>query len=323
MDIAIAVFTATSSEVIAQGNLHDFRSELNQIYWRICCANREDVIKSNETYKNYSWIRDKNYKDSRSKVIGEAIGDCVAGKNEFAGKTAEDIITFEGTSPENYEQKHWNAVILYNYVHEMINNPNTGSNISNVKEVLNKNEKFNTIQEYYKERCNLVKNALSARLEKSVDVIQAYVEALQLNTELDNFRTRQQLYNDDKRIVHIAPGVGKSSSDESLSYTTDFLWQDSQRHRMLYSPTFRYDKGGLYIENIMRLDQYFSVAEEYSPTKWFDNETEFFWAPLNSTQQDELKWLFDRLAGLVKLLIEEKSPSFNPDDAEIQESPTN
>ena len=49
------------------------------------------------------------------------MGDCVADKNEFKGKEATDSITFEKTFSETYKPANWNAVILYNYVHESIN----------------------------------------------------------------------------------------------------------------------------------------------------------------------------------------------------------
>ena len=229
MDIAIAVFTATSSEVIAQGNLHDFRSELNQIYWRICCANREDVIKSNETYKNYSWIRDKNYKDSRSKVIGEAIGDCVAGKNEFAGKTAEDIITFEGTSPENYEQKHWNAVILYNYFNAVVDsskiNPDQIGNreypewTSNVQSGLN--SKVHDIYKRYENDYNSNKKLLCQNLKQAIKNIQQYVNALDLCEVLCEFNVSKKKYDEDARIDVIAPFVNLNidSNNERIFFS--------------------------------------------------------------------------------------------------------
>ena len=124
--------------VKTKNNIHDFRSELNQISWISSCGAREinirvklerDYISQHQEIDPYfwretsedSWILDDKYKDSRTKVIGKAIGDCVAGEGAFANKKSGEIITFERTNPAEYEQENWNAVILYNYVHEAIN----------------------------------------------------------------------------------------------------------------------------------------------------------------------------------------------------------
>ena len=125
----IAIFASISGNVIARESIHNFRSELNQIYWEAECSQREEQIRYNDYYKalgyqdngKYSWILDKYYEDSRTKVIRKAMGDCVADKNEFKGKEATDSITFEKTFSETYKPANWNAVILYNYVHESIN----------------------------------------------------------------------------------------------------------------------------------------------------------------------------------------------------------
>ena len=61
------------------------------------------------------WYLDENLKKSIMEVIGKAIADCVTGDNEFKNKKPGEVITFEGSNPWAYEQKNWNAVILYNY----------------------------------------------------------------------------------------------------------------------------------------------------------------------------------------------------------------
>ena len=40
--------------------------------------------------------------------------------HEFENKKAGTVITFKGTTPWTYEQKHWNAVMLYNCVNALI-----------------------------------------------------------------------------------------------------------------------------------------------------------------------------------------------------------
>ena len=122
----IAIFASISSDVIAmeavkaKNSIHDFRSELNQIAWSRACSKEEWAIEYND-FAEQKWILNDKYKDSRTKVIGKAIGDCVAGEGAFEDKTPEDIITFKDTNPETYGPENWNAVILYNYVHEAIN----------------------------------------------------------------------------------------------------------------------------------------------------------------------------------------------------------
>ena len=117
---SIAIFASISSDVIAmeavkaKNNIHDFRNELNQIAWSRACSFSEYWTKS-EKISDTQWILDDKYKDSRTKVIGKAIGDCVAGEGAFANKTSEEIITFKDTDPKTYKQRNWNAVILYNY----------------------------------------------------------------------------------------------------------------------------------------------------------------------------------------------------------------
>ncbi|MBQ2174953.1 MAG: hypothetical protein II453_07800, partial [Alphaproteobacteria bacterium] len=119
------------------------------------------------------------------------------------GKKADNIITFENTRPELYEQKNWNAVILYNYVHEAINRGNLyktvrlySKDISNVKGVLgNKLERIKAYYEdYYQERfknddekLNRLLNSLEKNLDDAVNYIQEYVDALKLNEDLFSF----------------------------------------------------------------------------------------------------------------------------------------
>ena len=147
----IAIFASISSDVVAHGDIRDFRNQINQIYWDCCCSDRESYIRTDiATQENKStnqhWILEPEYKNSRTKVIGQAIADCVTGENEFAGKKPNDIITFKGTKPETYKQKHWNAVILYNYIHARING---GNQSGKVKEVLK--DKIEMIQSHYAE----------------------------------------------------------------------------------------------------------------------------------------------------------------------------
>ena len=108
---AAVIAISTSSVVVAEG-IDDVRNQLNQIWWRI---NANNIIYYTPEKGKNAWIKNTRYRNSIIKVIGKAIGDCVTGDNEFKDKQLSDIITFTA-NPLSYEQKHWNAVVLYNLV---------------------------------------------------------------------------------------------------------------------------------------------------------------------------------------------------------------
>lgn len=92
------------------------RNQINQMYWRIKARTmRNDSILP----KEHKWIKQPEYIDSIEKVIGEAIADRITNEREFNGKSADDVITFdEQTKPETYDQPEWNAVVLWNFIHQ-------------------------------------------------------------------------------------------------------------------------------------------------------------------------------------------------------------
>ncbi|MBQ3946121.1 MAG: hypothetical protein II670_11020, partial [Alphaproteobacteria bacterium] len=262
----IAIFTSTVSDVIAKESIHDFRSELNQLYWDRCCCRIEYFLPNNEREEEHSWILDDYYKESRTKVIGKAIGDCVAAKGYFEHKEAADIITFENTLPELYERKNWNAVILYNYVHEAINRDDLPEGLyeyykyaSSVKEVLkNKLKLIKTCYEnYYRGHikngdADKLIDSLQGNLDDAVNDIQKYVDALSLYEDLYEFRTNKQQYKNTSSILYIAPKVNVSSDDDgrAFKYDASFFLDAGSDQRQKYVPTFRYYDGKLYITSI-------------------------------------------------------------------------
>lgn len=95
-------------------DLTDTRDILNQIYYRICIYNK---LHNSDLGDKDVWIRNTEYYgESINEIIGKAIVDCLENKNEFTNPTEDELIVFEAT-PEDYEQEHWNAVILYNYIY--------------------------------------------------------------------------------------------------------------------------------------------------------------------------------------------------------------
>ena len=317
------IVISISSDVIARESIHAFRSELNQISWGIQCAQREFQIRYYDYGKvfydddKHRWILDKYYEDSRTRVIGKAIGDCVANKGEFKGKKAADIITFENTLPELYEQKNWNAVILYNYVHEAINRNGIYENndeyfydMSNVSLVLQ--DKLETIKRHYENyyiECikrkhikkgdadNLIKS-LQTNLSNAINDIQKYVDALKLNMYLVNFRWRKQEYEKFPCIGNLAPLLETSSGGGAVCYPNITL-TDEEKHDIFYDfyPTIACADNQLYI-----------VGLSHDSGRWkkFEGKMQYDINPCNSIKNlEELKFmserLLERLGGVVKL----------------------
>lgn len=93
------------------------RNQLNQMYWRIKARTMRKAPKLKESHQ---WIKQPQYAKSIEYVIGEAIADRITNKNEFTGKSDNDVIIFdELTKPETYTQANWNAVVLYNFINQI------------------------------------------------------------------------------------------------------------------------------------------------------------------------------------------------------------
>ena len=121
-------------------------------------------------------------------------------KGAVCRQESKDIITFENATPQpkDYEQKHWNAVILCNYIHGAINGKPYKSKdeyIEKTKDVFGvlNNGKLYKLSTHYGKYGKL---GLSIKddLLKAVRDIQKYVNALKLNEYLYKFRTSKQNY---------------------------------------------------------------------------------------------------------------------------------
>ena len=343
----IAIFASTSNNVIARTSIHDFRSELNQISWESDCSKREHDIRYSDYYKalgyqdngKYSWILDKYYEESRTRVIGKAIGDCVADEGEFKGKKADDIITFdEKTLQKEYKPENWNAVILYNYVHEVINGNNLNKNkkgycgklfeyaaivgnVGNVREVLkNKLKGIKTYYEdYYKDYCekhiknddekkhiknddeksNRLLNSLENNLDNAVNDIQKYVDALKLNECLFEFRQC-------KRMNILVPDVKIQKShklNEGAEFFSEIMLTDKKNKNKSYRfwPTISCYDNRLYIVGL----EYKECLKEMDSNKLSQEESDMIYIKKLAALKNEGKLLLERLDGLVELPTEE------------------
>ena len=295
-----------------RGNLHNFRNELNQIVWCARCNEMEFLILNNDAdAAGDKWILAEKYTNSRRKVIGKAIADCVTGENEFAGKPAGDIITFDEKaypnkyiSPQNYDKKHWNAVIFYNYIHEAMNGADHYTErdqyeeyICDVNNLLNKSGKLEAIRKYYKTHYTKNLNALYKNLEDAVKDIQRYVNALGLQSDLYSFRIHKQNYNKIPDIMDIAPGVKKAPGNDLLIFSKfctfcKTISKGDNIHRMAYIPSLRVYNNNLYIFG-------FHVSEQYwDKNKWTNKTGDFKWFGYNSLCTGQGKWLQDLLTEL-------------------------
>ena len=302
--------------VKAKNSIHDFRSELNQIAWSRACSFNEYWIKSKKI-SNKQWILDDNYKDSRTKVIGKAIGDCVAGEGAFKDKTPDQIITFERTNPETYGPENWNAVILYNYVHEAINgavfekyfvhdkkekryyygeggwNTYTGQT-RKVSDVLE--NKLEEIKKYYQNKYN-------KKLEDAVNDIQKYVDALELNEWLADFRETEMNYriSDLPLCSDLAPYLSNYFSEHGgpLSRSSPFYRvddEDALNKRLSYGLELRYHDRNLYVWGLEIEKQSFEFENGKGEWKRKDGTS---LSDLSELKSPEFQWIMDRLEGLV------------------------
>ena len=337
----IAIFASISSDVIAmeavkaKNSIHDFRSELNQIVWSRACSKREFNIEYHNIEK-YKWILGDFYKDSRTKVIGKAIGDCVAGEGAFANKTSEEIITFKDTDPKTYKQRNWNAVILYNYIHEAINGTafkefftagcdakknkknkkNYVKQLSEVGGVLK--NKLEKLKKHYEQCCG---EKYTKRLDKAVEHIQKYVNTLSLIGYLYDFKVTKQKYDGiEEKPSNLAPDLDSGFDDNGGILSSPFYHADKDNYsiRILEYPSFECINGGLYIA-VLGIEKqkkevdssYFgsifsNPIKKYLPT-WNEDPENRMW--FNYKNIYELKkqdtWIAERLEGLAQIPTKE------------------
>ena len=326
---AAVIAISASSVVVAEG-IDDVRSELNQIYWDQVCSQRECEIKLAQNSK-HKWILGTNdndrYKASRTKVIGKAIGDCVAGKNEFKDMTADDIIIFSTKATPNlddYEQKHWNAVILCNYIHEAINGK-LSQNMTNdmasyydtpsdVSKVLG--DKLRRIKTYYagyynrkkdKEKAQELANKSKAGIDKAVKDIQKYVEALKLDKFLPKFRAKKQAYNTAQIVANLAPGIAQNSrapkdGNVYIDHLEDFFELSSEQKDpllMSYKVSLIYSKGNLYLDSLYKWDAKPFMSDS-GDLSWKEKSSADR-CSVRTALEKHGKWILERLDGLVTL----------------------
>ena len=273
-----------------KNSIHDFRSELNQISWSRACSARECDIKLNNIEK-YKWILDNFYEESRTKVIGKAIGDCVAEKGAFANKKPEDIITFKNTEPQDYKPENWNAVILYNYVHEAINGeypyPLDDVSVALV-------DKLDGIKKFYKNHYHIENDKLDRAIKNAVNDIQKYVKALRLSSSLLIHRNRKLEYKQNLSPSSLSPIAIEGDANYSIFDKSFYKVADSI---VQYKVNFGYFEGNLYIVDLDILNAY---RLDKTGASYWRRANDF---TVNSIDEleNKSKWLRELLGEIVKL----------------------
>ena len=158
-------------------SLDEAVNQYNQINWRVISNNK--IVDA----KKGSWIRKGIYNESIIKVIGEAIGNCIAGMGEFKGKTSNDVITFAATPNDvKYKPENWNAVVLWNYLNILKCDYTNGVH-RDMETVMGDVSK--RVFDFYSTTYHI--NDLEGKLYDAIKDIKKYSLALNLDDEVERF----------------------------------------------------------------------------------------------------------------------------------------
>ena len=157
-----------------------------------------------------NWITKEKYRESIIKVIGNAIADCITEKEEFANKGAGDVITFDVTPREiTYTQQNWNAVILWNYLHQL--KADYKNSIDRSTDEVYK-AIYVAVVAYYRDNYQVENLEDSVRI--AISTIKAYDNALSLTEEMRKFnyygqktreQTFEQIWKNEGLVARITP----------------------------------------------------------------------------------------------------------------------
>jgi len=173
--------------------------------------------------------------------------------NEFQDKKVGEIITFENTHPEDYDQANWNAVMLYNYVNKMVKygTKRYGKDLKILTQEIMDNC-YNELETKYFKDGSL--NPKLLRQAKS-DIL-SYINALDLSYNMCDY---SKLFKEGEKIdaKSLASLFYFKGNQFSTFHFGGRIQQHSNRRSLkeLYSPTFKYVNGGLYIEAIEKEEQ--------------------------------------------------------------------
>ncbi|MBQ3945934.1 MAG: hypothetical protein II670_10065 [Alphaproteobacteria bacterium] len=228
-----------------------------------------------------TWIKNPYYWASIVKVIGKAVGDCVAGQNEFADRKCGDVITFANTNFESYMPENWNAVVIYNCVFTIISiatdenwdkifkNDNTyvfeGCYYSMARsrelfEAQCKKIRAHYNSHYYSKIAQskdviAKQTKLKRDLDKAIKDIKAYADALNmdglLRSEMQKVNNR---YKEGKSLNDVVPDLLEcfSKNEPCVQFCSvsgdnycksNYIVTQNNKEIYAYLPKFQYDKG--------------------------------------------------------------------------------
>ena len=255
---SIIIAISASSVAVAEDNIGINQiNTLLQVHWRIYAHNTIEETQSrlnNGWHLSYdTWFADEKYDESIKKVIGKAIADCVTNMNEFQDKKVGEIITFENTHPEDYDQANWNAVMLYNYVNKMVKlgTKRYGKDLKILTQEIMDNCYDELETKYFKD------GSLNPKLlRQAKSDILSYINALDLSYNMCDY---SKLFKEGEKIdaKSLASLFYFKGNQFSTFHFGGRIQQHSNRRflKELYSLTFKYVNGGLYIEAIEKEEQ--------------------------------------------------------------------
>ena len=274
--VSNAVIAISASSVAVAKGIDDALNTLGQILWRFEACNIIEEAKfefETEKIKDKPWFIDGYYDKSIKKVIGKALADCVTNRNEFKNKGAQELITFEGSTIDDYKLENWNAVMLYNYVNVAIK----GEKNTTTQKVLA--DCVEALFQYYRTNQKQLKikdiSAVFSGLRKGLYNIQQYLNVLRLSKEsklpgtddifinqikdlYDKYNKHQSednkkaLFNVlNKELNNVPPTVRKYDSQKKLCYRFaplfDF-WDNEFRISCILGDTIMGNSSGSYVK---------------------------------------------------------------------------
>ena len=177
-----------------------FKQDVKYIYVVArCCASISDIyetIAKNKKDKNEHIDRGHNnfitanfekYKKSIFEIIPQAVAKCVLKIDEFSN-VSNDIVKFAGVNEENFTQAEVNAVVLYNWINQLMKDKNdtTKITIDKLAEHIGNNTKIN-----------------QAKLQKAISDIKEYDKVLELQQLI-----KETSYNVSKKTIQ-SPQITK------------------------------------------------------------------------------------------------------------------
>ena len=314
----IAIFASISSDVVAESA----RNKINQIYWRIKANNMINYpfsIKATD-----AWIQNSKYDKSIKEVIGKAIGDCVTKEGVFSNKEHDSLILFPGTNTESYEQANWNAVVLYNYVFQILTR---NDDISKIDGAIRKSTLYLIKNELCKQYSDILKVKPKVKIEgktvnsntvedmisrASIDIA-AYATALNIESILWKIKDQSARFESAKTLRNFAPNLTTTSlgentkevsfsRDNAVIYDASNLILERKENNDLWNwaPRFQLIKDNWHIIRMdlfsgQRTEDHYQWSQKgYSGT---ENAIEI---------KKYSKYVLKLLDGLVKLLEEEE-----------------